>query len=210
MFWRKRKYDWKLTFRNICYEILYLKTHFLQQKKTCRCLKVSDQCAILWFWPLRPQHCKLPARIYYPIKAMLCLLIKTTSIYIYKRDCLFLCIYLCPSFTRKLPDQSQPKFVQTSTPPQGRFLTQVWPCQLNPLIPGYLKLQNLMRISGEKRLIYKKCSKLFPPQAWPGFGSYLYACHVLVMLESNNNNNLVQYKLRQCWYMTNTLIRVLP
>jgi len=68
------------------------------------------------------------------------------SIYIYKSDCL----YLCPSFTLKLPYQYPPNFVQTSPPTQGRFLTQVSPCQPNSLSPGYPKLQNLSRSRAKK------------------------------------------------------------
>jgi len=44
---------------------------------------------------------------------------------IYKTDCLYICVYLCLSFTRKPRYQSPPNFVQTSTPTQGRLLTQV-------------------------------------------------------------------------------------
>jgi len=42
-----------------------------------------------------------------------------TYIYAYKTDCL----YLCPPFTWKLPDQSPPNFEQTSTLTRRRFLT---------------------------------------------------------------------------------------
>jgi len=35
------------------------------------------------------------------------------------------CTYLCPSFTRELPNQSPTNFVQTTTPTQERFLAQV-------------------------------------------------------------------------------------
>jgi len=39
------------------------------------------------------------------------------KIYIFKRDCL----YLCPLFMPELPDQSPPNFAQTSLPTQGRL-----------------------------------------------------------------------------------------
>jgi len=48
-------------------------------------------------------------------------------------------------------DQSSPSFVQTSTPTQGRFLTQVWPHLPDALTLVYPKLQNLNR-SREKKL----------------------------------------------------------
>jgi len=52
-------------------------------------------------------------------------------IYIYKRDCL----YLCPSFTPEPPDQSPPNFAQTSPPTQGGFLAHAWPHQPDPPDP---------------------------------------------------------------------------
>jgi len=64
------------------------------------------------------------------------------SFYTYKTDYL----YLCPSFKR------EPNFAQTSTPPHGRFLTQVWPCQPVPW-PGYPKLQNLNGPLEEKQSV---------------------------------------------------------
>jgi len=62
-------------------------------------------------------------------------------LYIYKSDCLYL-MYLCPLFTPEPQDQSPPNFAQTSSPIQGRFLTQTWPCTtlpLNPRVPQTLK-----------------------------------------------------------------------
>jgi len=46
-----------------------------------------------------------------------------------------------------------PNFVQTTTPTKERFLTQVWPRQLNTLTPGNPKLQNLSRLQ-EKKLCF--------------------------------------------------------
>jgi len=54
-------------------------------------------------------------------------------------------MYLWPIFMHEQQDQSPSNFVQISAPTQRRFLIQVWPCQLNPLTPGYPKLQNLNR-----------------------------------------------------------------
>jgi len=66
---------------------------------------------------------------------------------VYQRDYL----YLCPTFKCSPLDQSPTNFAQTSTSTQGRFLTQVWHCQPDPLTSGYPKLQNLNR-SMEKKL----------------------------------------------------------
>jgi len=78
-----------------------------------------------------------------------------------------------PSFTSKLPDQSPSNFAQTSTPTQGRFLTQVWPCQPNLLTPGYPKLQNHSR-SQEKKLCFIKNVQMgwliFSVQRWAPVG----------------------------------------
>jgi len=63
--------------------------------------------------------------------------------------------YLCTLFMPKPPDQSPPNFAQASTPTQGRFLTQAWPCQPNPWTQGYLKLQN-PNASREKKLCFTK------------------------------------------------------
>jgi len=76
---------------------------------------------------------------------------KHIEIYKYIKDCLYLCMNLCPSFTCKPLDQSQPNSAQTSTPTRERFLTQVWPRQPYPLTLGYPKLQNLYR-SLEKKI----------------------------------------------------------
>jgi len=63
----------------------------------------------------------------------------------------------------ELPYQSQPNFVPTSSPTQGRFLTQVWPHQSNPVTPGYPNLQNLNR-SQEKNFALQKMHQIFPGQ----------------------------------------------
>jgi len=54
---------------------------------------------------------------------------------------LYLCTYLYPLFTHKLPDQSPPNFAQTSPPTQGRFLTQARPHKSDPWTLGDPKLQ---------------------------------------------------------------------
>jgi len=51
-------------------------------------------------------------------------LLLSIYIYIYKMGCLYLPFWLCLSF--EPPHPYSPNFVQTSTPTQGRFLTQVW------------------------------------------------------------------------------------
>jgi len=67
---------------------------------------------------------------------------------------MYLCMYLCPSFMPEMLDQFPPNFVQTSTPTRGRFLTQVWHRQPNPLTPGYPKIKNLNRsITGVKTFV---------------------------------------------------------
>jgi len=78
------------------------------------------------------------------------------------------------------PDQSPSyfAFAQTSTPTWGRFLTQVWPRQPNPLTLGYPRLQNLSRSLEKKLCIAKKCLdgwlnliELFPGSAGLQFAS---------------------------------------
>jgi len=83
-------------------------------------------------------------------------------LYICKTDCLYLCMHLCPSFKCKPPDQSPPNFAQTSTPTQGRFLTQVWPCQPDPWPWHTPNSKTYKQITGEKTLLNKKCIKFFP------------------------------------------------
>jgi len=94
------------------------------------------------------------------------------NIYIYKRDCL----YLCPSFTREPPYQSPPNFAQTSTPTQGRILTQVWPRQPKPPDPGVPQTPKPKQIMGEKLCFTKsiqmgdlvsfKFSRAVPGPGW--------------------------------------------
>jgi len=72
-------------------------------------------------------------------------------------------LYPFTSFTRKPPDESLPNFVQASTLTQGRFLTQVRPRQLDPLIPGVVQTTKPKQVTGEKTLLYKKCIKFFRP-----------------------------------------------
>jgi len=61
-----------------------------------------------------------------------------TSIYLYKRDCL----YLCHSYKRQLPDQSPPNFARTSPPIQGSLNTT--------MTPRVLQTPKPYQITGEK------------------------------------------------------------
>jgi len=89
------------------------------------------------------------------------------------------------SFTCQPPDQSPPNFVQTFTPNQGKFLTQVWPRLPNPLTLGYPKLQNLSRSTLEKKLCFTKNvhkgDLFFTGSAGPWFASisiyYTHECY---------------------------------
>jgi len=94
------------------------------------------------------------------------------SIYIYKTNCLYLPIYLCPSLVRESSNQSLLNFVQTLTPTQGRFLTQVWPRQPEPLTLEYLKLQN------PNRSLQKKLQSARHPAL------YLGICHQVFLVPS--------------------------
>jgi len=83
-------------------------------------------------------------------------------IYIYKTDCL----YLCLSFTSEPPNQFLTNFVQTSTRTLGRFLTNTSltrpTCHPDPWVPQAPKYKQIAR---EKTLIYIKYIKFFPGSA---------------------------------------------
>jgi len=72
------------------------------------------------------------------------------------------CTYLAPiSNANCRTMQSLPNFAQTSTPIQGRFLAQVWPCQPIPLTLGNPSSKS-KQVTVEKTLLYKKCILDYP------------------------------------------------
>jgi len=82
------------------------------------------------------------------------------------------CMYLCPSFMRQLPDQYPSNFVQTSTPTQGRLLTQIWPRQSDPWPQG-IPNSKTYTDHWRKTLLYKKCLKFFLGSVRPRLASFI-------------------------------------
>jgi len=106
-------------------------------------------------------------------------------------------MYLWPSLTSDLPDQSKLNFARASPPTQGRFLTEVWPCQPDPLTPGYPKLQNLNRSLEKKTLLYKNVLNFSRAASAPGwlvlnktlYSTRLWLANLITMLGGKRETN---------------------
>jgi len=84
---------------------------------------------------------------------------RSLSIYIYKckTDCMYVPVSLFHATNRWI-NLHQILYRHPHRSTQGRFSTQVWPCQPNPQTPGYPKLNYLIS-SPEKKLCSAKMSK---------------------------------------------------
>jgi len=122
-------------------------------------LRVRKIAVLAWGWTHNLRYClsvRCPWLLSQGDPKLTKLRLTLYLIYIYKSYCL----YLCPLFTPEPPDQSPPNFAQTSTPTQGRFLTQAWPRQPDPWTPGYPNSKT-KKSHGRENLYGVKC-----PDGW--------------------------------------------
>jgi len=89
-------------------------------------------------------------------------------------------MYLCLLFMYEPPDQSPPNFAQTSTPIQGRFLTQVWPRQPDPLTPNSKTLADHWSFTKNVQMgDLPNLIKFFPGNARPQLANLSYSSETL-------------------------------